>query len=85
MDPIVHKCFQWEINQKRLNGLFWGPIPDDLNWKELDPNTKIGWRGPAIKKSNAKNLPQKVNHYDTWWDDYMSFRTHDFLNIKRDK
>lgn len=47
--------------------------------KDLDPKTKVGWRGPAIKLEDAKKLPKNVVHYDTWWDDYMPFRTHDFL------
>lgn len=48
--------------------------------KDLNPKIKVGWRGPAIKLSDAKKyLPNHVVHYDTWWDDYLPYRQHDLL------
>jgi len=54
--------------------------------KKLDPRTKVGWRGPAIRLEDAKKfMPKNVVHYSTWWDDYMPFRTHNFLEVKKPK
>ncbi len=86
---VVFDSFQWEINLKTIGGPFWGPIDcdkDDVDWRKLDPRTKVGWRGPAIKLSDAnKFLPKKVTHYGTWWDDYMPFRYDNFLEVERSK
>ena len=82
---VVHECFQWEINSVSLGGPFWCPIDcakNKTDIKKLNPKIKVGWRGPAIKLSDAKKLPKYVVHYDTWWDDYLPWRTHDFLKIK---
>ena len=49
--------------------------------QDLDPNIKVGWRGPSIRLSDAeKYLPDRVVHYDTWWDDYMPFKESDLTN-----
>lgn len=45
---------------------------------------KVGWRGPCMKREDAKNLPEYVYHYDNWWDDYIPYRYSNFLNIKRE-
>jgi hypothetical protein len=77
--------WQWEINLAALTpsdpcSMFWGPIPDDIDIDELDPNIKVGWRGPALKREDAEKLPLYVKHYGNWWDDYMPFRCHNFNN-----
>ena len=61
--------------------MFWIPIPKNKDIKKLDPRIKVGWRGPAINKEDIKHLPKNVTHYGTWWDDYMPFRTHNFLDL----
>lgn len=49
--------------------------------KKLDPKIKVGWRGPAIRLTDAKQyLPKTVKHYDNWWNDYSPFRYRDYLN-----
>ena len=74
---VVHSDFQWEINLKSIGyESFWGPIPKDMTVNDLDPEVKVGWRGPAIRLTDAQRLPKHVTHYDTWWDDYMPFRRH---------
>lgn len=75
--------FTWEINNKPYGGLFWDVIDSKTNIYELDPKTKIGWRGPAITQTNAKKyMPKTVTHYGTWWNDYLVWRYTDFLNMK---
>ena len=79
---VIHDPFTWEINSKSIGGSFWCPIDcakKDVDIMKLNPRTKVGWRGPAIRKVDAKYLPKNVVHYDTWWDDYMPFRYQDFL------
>ncbi|VBB18431.1 hypothetical protein YASMINEVIRUS_894, partial [Yasminevirus sp. GU-2018] len=86
---VVHAPFTWELNLRALDrkAPFWGPIDGcgkgvknsdhrvDIN--NLDPEVKVGWRGPAIRMTDAKNnLPDYVVHYGTWWDDYMPFKSH---------
>jgi len=35
---------------------------------------------PAIRMLDAiKHLPNKVTHYNTWFDDYALLRYHDYL------
>lgn len=52
--------------------------------KKLNPKTKVGWRGPAISLKDAKKfMPSKVTHYGNWWNDYLSFKTHNFLKVNR--
>lgn len=90
---VVHDPFTWEINLKALGSeWFWGPMDGnsckkitDKEIKKLPKNLKVGWRGPAIDVKDAKYLPKDFVHYGTWWDDYMPFRTHNFLKIKRKK
>lgn len=83
------QSFQWEINRYSLKEkkprFFWGPIPKGMNPRKLNPKIKVGWRGPAIDMKDTKYLPKYFIHYDTWWDDYLPFRTHNFLKIKRIK
>ena len=58
----------------------------DCEWNpyKLDPKTKVGWRGPAIRLEDAiKYMPNYVKHYNTWWDDYMPFREDNYLKIKK--
>ncbi|AYV85418.1 MAG: hypothetical protein Satyrvirus15_15 [Satyrvirus sp.] len=88
-DGIKFENFQWEINAASLNDKcgcndFWDEISSCINIKELNPKIKIGYRGPAIKYLDAKKLPKYYIHYGTWWDDYLPFRTHNFLTINRD-
>lgn len=82
---VVRSCFEWEINSTSINGLFWSPINHNkTDIKKLNPLTKIGWRGPAIRLSDAKKyLPKSVTHYDTWWDDYLSYRNDNFLKMNK--
>lgn len=90
--------FTWEINREAIgDNIFWGPIngcdcrcgvcsktkKEPININKLDKNIKVGWRGPAILMSDAKKyLPDKVKHYDTWWDDYMPFKKDNLSKIK---
>jgi len=54
-----------------------------MNPDDLDPNILVGWRGPAIRMSDAlKHLPKYAVKYDTWWDDYVVFKYTDFLHKK---
>ena len=59
--------------------MFWGGIPKGTQRKKLDPRIKVGWRGPAIKMSDLNKMPKKYRHYDTWWDDYLPNRKHNYL------
>ena len=90
---FLEREFEWEINDPEKK-IFWRPIKLNLkesinkghlnfDLKKLVPKTKVGWRGPAIDFNDSKYLPKKITHYDTWWDDYSPFRTHDFIKIKR--
>ena len=54
----------------------------DKQLKKLNKNILVGWRGPAILKSDAKKLPKKITYYDTWYDDYAPYKYHDWLNKK---
>lgn len=83
-DIGLNDCFEWELNGG-CNGIFWGPIPKGKTYKDFDKKTKVGWRGPSINYNDAKYLPDHFISYDTWWDDYPGFRTHDFIKIKRIK
>jgi hypothetical protein len=74
-DDIDNDNFEWEINLAPLGyESYWGPIPENMPASQLDPNIKVGWRGPAMKLDNAKKLPLNYTHYDTWWDDYTPIR-----------
>lgn len=76
----VIENFTWQINLSSLGfNDFWGPIPRDLTIENLDTRIKVGWRGPAITREDAQKMPKFVTHYDNWWNDYLPFRTHDFL------
>lgn len=79
---MVKENFVWEINLASLPGkqeLFWGPIPQTIRQTDLDARLKVGWRGPAIRASDAENLPATVKIYDTWYDDYLPHRIHKYL------
>ena len=54
----------------------------DAQLEKINKDILVGWRGPAILKSDAKKLPKKVTHYDTWYDDYAPYKYHDWLNKK---
>ena len=83
---VVDKDFTWEVNLQAVNGgIFWGPLSEGVSWKKLDPSIKVGWRGPAIDLKNANKLPKRFRHYDTWWDDYLPFRTHNFSKKNKGK
>ena len=73
--------FTWEINTAAIGfNWFWGPIPSEIDWKNLDTRIKVGWRGPAILLSDAqKYLPRTCTHYENWWNDYLPFRKKNFL------
>ena len=58
-------------------------LDENNEWKTLDPQTKVGWRGPAIDRKDAKFLPKRVTHYGTWWDDYAPFRVRNYLTTER--
>ena len=79
---VVHTPFTWQINGTPYGASFWIPlcmIPEKCINK-LDKKTKVGWRGPAILVEKAKkHLPRQIKHYGTWWDDYMVFKTNNFL------
>ncbi len=85
---VVHEDFTWQVNleaiKDKLEGksmcksMFWGCIPESMTYKELPLGLKVGWRGPAIKLKDADKLPSKYRHYDTWWDDYLPNRIHDY-------
>jgi hypothetical protein len=90
----LDRKFMWEINSAGCSSCFWNVVPYSktksgkakfIDITELDPKTKVGFRGPSIEFKDAKYLPKKVKHYGTWWDDYSPFRTHNFLNVKRIK
>lgn len=76
---VIYEDWTWEINEAAIGGTFWNVLKND--YKKLDKRIKVGWRGPSIKKSDAKHLPKLVRHYNTWWDDYGPFRTHNFLSL----
>jgi hypothetical protein len=79
-DAAILDPFEWEINLHGIGkDMFWGPIPKGYKYNEINPKIKVGWRGPAIKLEDAKNLPDHFVYYDTWWDDYVPYRTHNFL------
>ncbi len=80
---VIHDPFQWEVNMKSINDWFWGPIPKNIKFNKLNPKIKVGWRGPAIRCTDTKHLPENVVHYGTWWDDYLPFRYHNFLKVNR--
>jgi len=82
-DIGIHECFEWEIN--RTDKCYWGPIPKGKTYKDYDPKTKVGWRGPAIDFVDAKFLPKNCKYYDTWWDDYVPHRYLNLLDVKRIK
>lgn len=95
---VVHEPFTWELNQERIGGPFWGPIVknDDgcctsedeglpIDYTKLDPNTKVGWRGPAIAMSDVEKLPRTFRHYGTWWNDYAPWLQSDMTNLARDR
>ncbi len=82
------KCyedFEWEINLAALGSkLFWGPLfayehAIKKEYSDLNPKIKVGWRGPAIRVSEANFLPEKVTHYDTWFDDFAPYQYKIFL------
>jgi len=84
---VLEDDFTWEVNIKAIPDLieavsgklpFWGPLPKNLSYKELPPKLKVGWRGPAIRFEDASKMPNKFRHYDTWWDDYLPSRIHNY-------
>lgn len=79
---VVLAPFEWEINMGALkSNWYWGPCDCDIS--KLNKKIKVGWRGCAIKVSDAKKyMPNKVVHYGTWWDDYGVIRYHDLLRLK---
>jgi len=91
---LIHSPFRWEINlgavkSKCRHDWFWGPLSgcdfcknSSIDPKNLDNGILVGWRGSCIRKSDAKNLPKRVVHYNTWWDDYVPFRYHNYLKKK---
>ena len=83
--------FTWEINRASLSkhDFFWGPLdmskflrPHEFKSLKLDPKIRVGWRGPALRRSDAEKLPRKLTYYDTWWDDYGVMRYHDLMRKK---
>lgn len=50
--------------------------------KDINKEILVGWRGPAILKSNINKLPKKVTQYDTWYDDYAPYKYNDWLHKK---
>jgi len=82
-DRFVHKDMKWEININSLGSdLFWDRIPSGTDIYQLDPKIKVGSRGPVVRKLDVAHFPETVCHYETWWDDYMPFKYHDFLKLK---
>lgn len=80
---ITRQNFTWELNALDSEELFWGPISDNYDISKYDPEIKIGWRGPAIKVTDAiKYMPRTITHYGTWYDDYLSFKYTDYLKMK---
>lgn len=54
--------FQWEINLSAIDPslMYWGPF----EIMSIPPSTRVGWRGPCLKMSDAlEYLPSKVTHY----------------------
>ena len=88
-ENVIHTPFTWQINGTPYGESFWTPIdmlPKKYQGKNLDKKTKVGWRGPAILVDKAKNhLPRQIKHYGTWWDDYMVFKTDNFLSTNKIK
>ena len=93
-----YKDFEWEINTASLidgcfidsdtnqpiqGSCFWGPILDNINIKDLNPKTKVGWRGPAIDQKYLPYLHQQVVIYNNSENDYAPFMYNDFLSIAR--
>jgi hypothetical protein len=70
--------FEWELNMKAISDkeYFWGPKPSKLDISKIDPNVRVGWRGPSITLKDSFKLPLKVKHYGNWWNDYSPFRKH---------
>lgn len=88
---VKHVPFTWEINLKAIgHNMFWGPLwgcnsrnknITDIN--KLNKNILVGWRGPAIRMSDAKkHLPNYVTHYGTSWDDAVYYKYSNFLKKK---
>ncbi len=87
-DTTILNPWTWEVNAVSLGGSFWSPLKSITkrpDWEKLDPQIKVGFRGPSINKQDAEHLPKLVKHYDNWWNDYSPFRTQDFMNVKRIK
>lgn len=88
---VVHSPFNWEINLAAVKSpcghdWFFGPLTgcdfcknERIDPKNLDDRILLGWRGPCIRKSDAKNLPKYVVHYNNWWNDCVPLRYHDYL------
>ena len=76
-----------ENRAKDLEKIDWKPKGGKLTikGKKYDLHLKVGWRGPCIDKKDAKNLPKRVVHYDTWWNDYVPWKHPNFLKTKRKK
>lgn len=93
---LLKENFTWEINGKAI-GLkwFWTSIDDEqkprrgritaedtINQDDIPDNVPVGWRGPAIRKREAKFLPKTVVHYGTWYDDYAPYRYDNLVEMK---
>lgn len=86
------KDFTWEINGPAIGSdLFWRPIngcsscgtPDVCGPDDISDGVFVGWRGPCIRKADAlMYLPRVVRHYDTWYDDYVPYRYHNYLTME---
>jgi len=92
---IVHDPFTWEVNGTAYGEPWWTPLRTiaecygtkrqcPKKWTDLDSQTKVGWRGPAIDQKDAIYLPKEAVHYGTWWNDYAPFRIQNYLTVPRE-